>query len=252
MYEELPIRELDLSLISPSAVDSKNASKIVVIGKPGTGKTTLITSLIYNKSKIIPIGMICSGTEDSTPHYRKIFPSVFVYNGLNTDKINDFIKRQKIAKQNLPNPWGLLLLDDCTDDPSILSTPLFKGMYKNGRHWKMLFILSLQYALDIKPDIRTNIDGVFILKEANRSNRKKLWEHYAGVIPDFEMFNTLMDQLTENYTALYIHNSGQSNRWEDNVFWYKAGHVPDDFRFGCRDFWEFHEQRYDSDYRDPF
>lgn len=250
MYTELPIRELDLNLINPVTKDSKSASKIVVIGKPGTGKTFLITSLLYQKSKIIPVGMVCSGTEDSTPHYRQMFPSIFVYNKLEVDKVQDFIRRQKIAKQNLPNPWGLLLLDDCTDDPSILHTPLFKGIFKNGRHWKMLFILSLQYALDVRPDIRINIDGVFLLKDTNRANRKKIWENYAGVIPDFELFNTLMDQLTENYTALYIHNAGQSNKWEDCVFWYKAKPTPENFRFGSKDYWDFHNQRYDPNYID--
>ena len=32
------IKEFDLNLISPSSVDSKNGTKIVVIGKPGTGE----------------------------------------------------------------------------------------------------------------------------------------------------------------------------------------------------------------------
>ena len=195
--------------------------------------------------------MVCSGTEDSSPHYKRIIPSIFVYNKLNIDRIHDFIKRQKIAKSNLPNPWAFLLLDDCTDDPKILNTPLFHEIFKNGRHWKMFFILSLQYALDIKPAIRTNIDGTFILKESNRSNRKTLWEHYAGIIPDFGLFNALMDQLTEDYTALYIHNAGQSTNWEDCVFWYKAKATPN-FRMGSDDYWSFHQQRMDENYTDPF
>ena len=32
------IKEFDLNLISPSNIDSKNGTKIVVIGKPGTGE----------------------------------------------------------------------------------------------------------------------------------------------------------------------------------------------------------------------
>ena len=59
--------------------------------------------------------------------------------------IQEFIKRQKISKQYISNPWSLLLLDDCTDDPKLFKKPLFQGLYKNGRHWKMWYILSLQY-----------------------------------------------------------------------------------------------------------
>lgn len=217
-----------------------------------TGKTTLITSLLYEKSPIFPTGLVMSGTEDSNGHYKKIFPSTFVYNRLDEKKIEDFVTRQKIAKRHVPNPWSVLLLDDCTDEPRILNKPIFQGLYKNGRHWKMLFILSLQYCMDIRPVIRTNIDGTFILRESNLRNRKTLWENYAGIIPDFGLFCQIMDVITDDYTALYIHNATQSNNLEDCIFWYKAKKVPSNFRFGARDFWRFHKQRYDPAYRDGF
>ena len=196
------IRELDPDMIAPSTKNmnkpDQGGSKIVVIGKPGTGKTTLITSLIQEKSHIFPVGVVMSGTEDSNGHY---------------GKIND---------------------------------PLFQGIFKNGRHWKMWFILSLQYSLDIKPVIRTNVDGTFILRESNMKNRKSLWENYAGVFPDFNMFCEVLDQLTDDYTALYVHNQTTSNKIEDCVFWYKAKPLPPNFRVGCDDFWDFHEERFDK------
>ena len=215
-----------------------------------TGKTTLITSILYEKSHIFPIGMIMSGTEDSNGHYRKIFPSSFVYNSLQEKKIEDFITRQKVAKLHVRNPWAVLLLDDCTDDPKVLNKPLFQSLYKNGRHWKLLYILSLQYCMDVKPVVRTNIDGTFILRESSLRNRKVLWENYAGIIPDFGFFCQIMDTITDNYTALYIHNATQSNKLEDCVFWYKAKPIPPNFRFGCEDFWKYHKQRYDENYTD--
>lgn len=248
---KLKIRELDPELIAPSTAnmnkETQGGSKIVIVGKPGTGKSTLISSLLYEKSHIFSSGMICSGTEDSNHHYSKIFPETFVYNKLEIKKIEDFIGRQKIAKKHLQNPWSVLLLDDCTDDPKLFNSPLFQGIFKNGRHWKMWFILSLQYCLDVKPVIRTNIDGTFILRETNLKNRKSLWENYAGVIPDFSMFCDIMDQLTTDYTALYIHNATTSNKLEDCVFYYKARPVPDTFRFGSEDYWEFHESRFDKE-----
>lgn len=217
-----------------------------------THNTTLINNLLYDKKHIMPTGLVFSGTEDSNFNYRKYFPSLFVYNSLDEEVIANFIKRQKLAKRYLINPWSLLLIDDCTDDPKVLSKPLFQNLYKNGRHYKKLFILSLQYGMDIKPVIRTNIDGTFILRESNSRNRKTLWENYASCIPDFTDFCTIMDEITTDYTALYIHNKTQSNNFEDCVFYYQANPNLPDWRFGCDDYWDFHEDRFDTDYTDIF
>ena len=217
-----------------------------------TGKSTLISSLLFAKRNVFPMGIVCSGTEDSNHYWETMFPSSFIYNRADLDKIQDFVSRQKYAKQHLKNPWGLLLLDDCTDDPKIFNDTVFHGLFKNGRHWKMLFILSLQYPSDIKPVLRSNIDYSFILRETNMKNRKTLWENYAGVIPDFKMFCEIMDSITTDYTALVIDNTSQSNKIEDCVFFYKPKIPPRDFKFGSVDFWNHHYARIDPNYKDNF
>jgi hypothetical protein len=213
-----------------------------------TGKSSLISSIMYEKSHIFPIGMAISGTEISNHHYSSsLLPSTFVYNSLDKSKVEDFLKRQEVAKAHLKNPWSFLVIDDCMDDPKLFNDPLFQKLFKNGRHAKMLFFLGLQYCLDVKPNIRVNIDGIFILREPNLKMRKSLHENYAGIFPDFASFCSVMDQITDDYTALYIHNATTSNKIEDCVFWYKAKPVPKDFKFGCKEFWDFHNQRYDPD-----
>ena len=43
-------------------------------------------------------------------------------------------------------------------------------------------------------------------------------ENYGSYIPTFALFQELMDQVTNDYTAIYIHNRTQSNKIEDCVF----------------------------------
>lgn len=252
---ELPVRELNPDIIPPCTKRMNEpdygGSKIVVVGKPGTGKSTLIASLLYLKKHIFPIGMVMSGSEDSNGFYGRIFPGTFVYNDYEEEVIKSFIRRQKIAKQHIEVPWGVCLVDDCTDDPALFLKPIQQGMYKRGRHWKMWYILSLQYAMDVKPVIRTNVDGIFILRDPLLKNRKTLYENYASIIPDLDTFCQLMDQLTSDYCALYIHNTTTSNDWRDCVFYYKADIIPKDFKFGCADYWDFHYERYNPEYVDP-
>ena len=99
----------------------------------------------------------------------------------------------------------------------------------------------MQFALGIPPNLRTNIDYVFILRENYVSNRKRIYEHYAGMFPTFEMFCQVMDQCTENFECLVINNNAKSNKLEDQVFWYKASEH-DDFRLGAQEYWDYASQ----------
>ena len=147
----IEIKELDIDIIPPITGRMNDpeygGSKIVIIGKPGTGKSSLMKDLLYSKKHIFPVGMVMSGTEDSNGFYSDMFDT-FIYNAMMKKKLK-FIERQKIAKQHLENPWAVLIIDDYADDPKIFNRPLQQGLYKNGRHWKMWYMLSLQYPTDI-------------------------------------------------------------------------------------------------------
>ena len=81
-----------------------------------------------------------------------------------------------------------------------------------------MFIITMQYALGIPPSLRTNIDYVFILRENYVSNRKRLYEQFAGMFPSFDMFCQVMDSCTENYECLVINNNAKSNTLEEQIF----------------------------------
>ena len=251
----IKIQELNPDMIPPITSKFQDPTynggcKIVVVGKPGTGKSTLIKALLYSKKHIFPVGVAMSGSEDTNHAYQEIMPSTFIFNSYNSEKVKDIIKRQKLAHKHLKNPWCVLILDDCTDDPRIFNKPLQQALYKKGRHWKILYILSLQYAMDVKPVIRTNVDGIFILREPLLKNRESLYKNYASIIPDFSTFCDLMNQLTQDYHALYIHGATTTNRWQDCVFYWKAPMVPLDWKFGCPEYWDFHKTRFNPSYVD--
>ena len=95
---EVNIKELNPHIIRPfTASDKTGGSKIVIIGKPKTGKSRLISSLLYYKKHIFPVAQIQSGTEDSNEYYKNIFPNLFIYPKLNTSAIENFIKRSEIC-----------------------------------------------------------------------------------------------------------------------------------------------------------
>ena len=71
------------------------------------------------------------------------------------------------------------------------------------------------------------------------------------MFPSFDIFNQVMDQCTENYHCLYINNFSKSNKWQDCVFYWKAPLVPEGWKVGCPEYWDFHEERFNKEYTDP-
>ena len=219
-----------------------------------TGKSTLIQDILAHKAHIIPVSQVYSGTEESNHFYSEKMPPITIYNKLDMECVRKFEERQKLAVKYLKNPWAVQIIDDCTDNPRLLRDPLIQGYYKNGRHWKMLHILSLQYSMDVLPAIRANIDYTFILRESGRRMRENLWKNYASCIDNFTDFCDIMDQITNDYTALVINNRSQSNKLEDCVFYYKAypERIPVNWKFGAGSFWQYNHDRIDRNFIESF
>ena len=250
----LELKKFDMRNISFKPNENKGPV-VVLIGKRDTGKTFLVRDLLFYQQEI-PIGTVISGTEEGNGFYGKMVPKLFVHNEYNTAIIENILKRQRtVLKQNKKemetykrstiDPRAFVILDDCLYDNTWTRDKMMRLLFLNGRHWKVMLIITMQYPLGIPPTLRTNIDYVFILRENYIANRKRIYENYAGMFPTFESFCQVMDQCTENYECLVINNNVKSNKLQDQVFWYKAD-SHNDFRLGSKEFWEL-SKGYNSD-----
>lgn len=234
----LKLKKFDMSSIKSDKV-------VLFIGKRETGKSFLVRDLLWH-NRDLPVGTVISGTEGANQFYSKMIPSIFIHDEYTPEIINNFVKRQgRLIKkqvggapeyQNI-DPRAFLILDDCLYDNTWVKDKNVRSLFMNGRHFKAFFIITSQYSLGIPPNLRTNVDYVFVLRETIHSNRRRLYEQYCGMFPTYEFFCTVMDQCTENFECLVINNNSKSSKLEQQCFWYKADDHPD-FRLGADILWK--------------
>ena len=262
----LELKKFDIKSIS-FRPDENKGPVIVLIGRRDTGKTYLVRDLLYYHQDI-PIGTVISGTEAGNGFYAEHVPKLFIHDEYNTAIIENILKRQKtvmkqikkeveVYKKSNIDPRAFVILDDCLYDGSWTKDKMMRLLFMNGRHWKVMLVITMQYPLGIPPNLRTNIDYVFILREPYIANRRRIYENYAGMFPTFESFCQVMDQCTENYECLVINNNAKSNKLHDQIYWSKAEQHKT-FKLGSKEFWEISknmdsdddEEMYDPNTRD--
>lgn len=240
--------------------DENKGPVIVLIGRRDTGKSFLVRDLLYYHQDI-PLGTVISGTEAGNGFYGSIIPKLFIHYEYNSGIIENILKRQKVVlkqiekerqlhRKNSIDPRAFVILDDCLYDDRWARDKMMRLLFMNGRHWKIMLVITMQYPLGVPPNLRTNIDYVFILREPYLSNRKRIWENYAGMFPTLESFCQVLDQTTENYECLVIDNNCKSNKLHDAIYWYKA-EAHGQFKLGSKEFWELSKDL-DSDEEEEY
>lgn len=222
---------------------------LLVIGKRATGKSCLIADILYHIRKKIPIGIVCSGSEEANGFYQKFVPPIFTYNELDFDAIERLIARQKAAaKQNKLKP-AFIVIDDLAFDKKIFNTKVMRYIAMNGRHLALFCVLSVQYALDLPPAMRSNVDFVFILRENIRSNRARLYQQFAGMFPNYDTFAEVLDATTQNYECLVVDNVHPSCDPAQVCSWYKAK-IRQGFRLCAPSVWDYSRRHYNPRHDD--
>ncbi|VBB18108.1 packaging ATPase [Yasminevirus sp. GU-2018] len=251
--DKLPIQEftLDEMVINPS---------IIMIAKRGSGKSW-ITKAIVHKCADIPVGIVISPTEKDNPFFSDFFPDTFIFYKYESKILRKLLIRQKLILKKarekklqgkLIDPRAIVVMDDCLASKGVWAKdPLVSELLFNGRHRQITYILTMQYPLGISPELRSNFDYVFLLAEDTTSNLKRIYEHYAGMFPDFNSFRQVFRQLTEDFGAMVIKNRGSRTNLFDKIAFYKAPDlkkVP--LKFGCNQFRTYHKKNYKEDWEE--
>ncbi len=250
--DTLQIRQLKLQ-------DMCENPSIIMIAKRGSGKSWIIKAILVHFSNI-PCGVVISPTDRMNSFYNDFFPDSYIHYEYKSELIVKILERQTqmIDKQQLKKKQGrnidvraFIIMDDCLGDKKswVRDPPILELLF-NGRHYQIMYILSMQFALGITPELRSNFDYIFLLKAEFISEQKKLFDHYAGMFPNFDSFRQVFNELTANFGCMVIDNRRKASNSFERLFWYRAPDLSRQTKqIGCSQFRKYHEYNYDKDWK---
>jgi len=239
----------------------RGGAKIAIIGMTESGKTSILKA-IMKRFQQIPSVVVWTDTEDGNNNFEGTIPDSFIFEEWNEDFAIKLFERQKYIFKNkltqeernasmngeITRGSILLILDDMGADSDIWGkSKIMKKFFMNGRNLGITIIITLQDPMDLHNKLRGQLSWTFILKEKSFMKRKKLYEHYASVIPYYDMFDQIMRNCTEDYNCLAINNRSRSYAINENLYWYKA-QLYGKFEMGSDKYRKQHARKYNSKY----
>jgi hypothetical protein len=233
---------------------------LLLIAKRRSGKSWVCRDILrYFKN--VPCGVIIAQSEQKAdePFYSEFFPDSFIYYEFNIKILDKIFERQeriieksktKAEQGIIIDPRMIFLMDDCLADKNKWAKePQYDNLMYNGRHYKIIYILTMQTPLGISPSLRNNFDYIFLLATDNQGDIKRLYDNYAGIFNNLNEFKTIFKQLTVKHQTMVLSNVASANDdLSKKFFWYKATDTKVG-TFGCDKFKRKHEQTYNPDWK---
>lgn len=229
------MRHLKIRRFNPASLKLNRI--ILITGKRGTGKTTMVKHLIHSMRHYFHLGVGIGGTVASTEMLESFLPKSLVYQTTDTSVIENLVRVAKLTKEHGKVRNFLLVLDDFSYRKDLLRQPVFREIFMNGRNFNLTLILSAQYIMDLQTDLRSQIDYVFTFRELIKANRKRLHEYFYGMVDDIRDFEQILHEFTCNFECLVMDNTGSSGDIENQLYFYKAPEDTPSFMVGSPVYW---------------
>lgn len=235
----------------------KNGEIAVMIGKKGTGKTTLLLDLCHAIRHTSEVTLFQKTLATNTAFW-DVVPAMFSYDTWRPEKMRKIIERnkrinKKRQKEGRPKHYHTVIIDDLAGDDTFTKDKVLPDLFFNARHYCINVIFTMQYSLRISPDLRSMIDWIFMFREIMPGNRKRLYDHYCGQFGSPQAFNKVFNKMTENRGVMVLRNTGLSNDIEKNYFFYTATmrNFNEDktlprWKMGSKAWWAFHYRYYNK------
>jgi hypothetical protein len=203
----LRLKKFDVAAMQPSSV-------IFLIGSQHVGKTFMIKHILRRTQDLSSGTIICG-----TPYtFYTDVPNATVYETFDTKILANIVQDQRKTRSK-----SFVVLDDCIYDQSWHNIPSIRNLVMHSRTLNTMFFFTQIWAYGIPPTLSASIDYVFLFRSPILANRRRIFEQYGSLFPDFDTFMQIMNVCTDKeYDCLVLDFTSRSSAIEDRVFWYRA------------------------------
>ena len=181
------IKIFDMNLFDPSKYQN-----IFIIGRPGSGKTTLILEIINWFSSNVDI--IISPTESLERFYIKNVPKAkIIYKHYSPDFISRFVKKQVVDINDhiIDEKPSVIVLDNCLMDSG--KDNVLTDLLVNKNFYKITNLISSSHPFDFGKYFVSSMDFIVIFKEEHYIFKEQLYNEYVKPLMTkkefYELFN---------------------------------------------------------------
>lgn len=245
-----PAPTLHVPKFQPSTM--RPDSIILLLGPRRTGKTTLCLDLLSYLNRHMYAVHVQTPTQDTIDTLSNHIPWTLMQNDFDVDAITRVYntvkslcdaekQKAKIEKRAPEKRYVMVLLDDCMAESKNIKAKPIKQIFYNGRHQNVCFMNLQQYAMDMAPNLRTNIDYVISTRDNSPENQTKLWRNFfKTAFPREEDFVKTYLNCTQDFQCLILDRTISCENPVEQLFWYKAPKNVEPFRM-CHDhMWKLH------------
>lgn len=180
---------------------SKSGFFMVIVGIPGSGKTSMLVNLLTSKGEqrvynnvfhkiFLVMPQMSQNSIKNNPF--KELPDEQKFNNFNFEVIKSIEesykayikeKEERIAKKKKVKPFHMLLIcDDIT--AHMKNKPIEKALLElttNRRHFKLSIIIMVQYLKSIPKNVRFQVSHIIFFQPSNQLDTKLIREEFINI-----------------------------------------------------------------------
>lgn len=182
---------INISVKDIKLCDFGHSSTMLICGKRGTGKSPLIKNILSNFDPLTNLYVFHSGHHEDFDDLTK---HVYETTDRNStiEKIGSILDYHRYNKGQIKSIIVLETIE--TYRKEFWQTSTMREIYHCGRALGITLICALQSIISIPPELRQNIDHIFLTRGTLPSgDKQKLFSYFFSDLPHFHLFNSAID-----------------------------------------------------------